>query len=174
MILKGHLSNLWRTEHNKLDTGTAEAKGKSLNRTVGKYHPPIFPDVFLKAIPFLQGALSHTVPYSNWCSEHEAVWQKGKKSHHNFQSLCFMWKVYGYEPPVVSSVSLYSSDFEAFKSLKKDKTKVLPWKSMTSAYSRLSEKQLNTNLWLSSQAHCWTRSQNQFEKHRLQVLCLYW
>lgn len=65
--------NLWRAELNKLTSGIAEAEGKSLDKTVGEYHPPIFPDVFLKAVSFLQGALSDGVPYSAWCSEQEAV-----------------------------------------------------------------------------------------------------
>lgn len=73
MPLTGHLNNLWRTEHNKFAPGTAETEGKSLDKTVGKYHPPVFPDVFLKAISFLQGTLSHGVPCSIWCPEHEVI-----------------------------------------------------------------------------------------------------
>lgn len=164
MLLTGHLNNLWGTEHHKVATGTTEAEGKSLNKTVGKYHPPIFPDVFLKAISFLQGTLTHSVPYSMWCSEHEAehkaVWEKGKKGHHSFQSLCLMWKVYGCQPPAASSASLYSPDFQALKSLRKNKMKVPPWRTMASANPRVSERQLNTSLYVPSWAHCWIGSQN--------------
>lgn len=71
MLLTGHWNNHWKTEHNKLATGTAEAEGKSLNKTVGKYHPPHFLMYSLKQFPSTGNA-------EPWCAIlYKVLWTQG-------------------------------------------------------------------------------------------------